>query len=126
MFAVAKATGDEFPKWKEYIRKNELSFINVGLTQKIYDQAMDNPYELLKEHTTLQSLNYADTWDIYSTPRIFILDKDKNILYKQLSIAQLEEILDKLTGHAADEKLYPLEDDPDFNSDEDSDETEVE
>lgn len=109
VYAVAKATGEEFEKWKEYIRENKLSFINVGLTKTVYDEAMENPYNLLKEHTTLQSLNYADTWDIYSTPRIFILDKDKTILYKQLSISQLEEIIDKLTGHETDEKLYPIE-----------------
>lgn len=115
VFAVAKATGEEFEKWKDYIKENGLSFINVGLTRKIYDEAMDNPYRLLKEHTTLQSLNYADTWDIYSTPRIFILDKDKTILYKQLSISQLEEIIDKLTGHESDEKLFPIEEDPDYD-----------
>ena len=66
--------------------------------------------ELLRNHTTLQSLNYADTWDVYSTPRIFILDENKKIIYKQVSIGQLEEIIDKLTGHEADEKLFPLSD----------------
>ena len=65
---------------------------------------------LLSKYTTVQSLNYADTYDVYSTPRIYILDKDKVILYKQISIGQLEEIIDKLTGHASDPKLFPLSD----------------
>lgn len=110
IYAVAKATGDEFDKWKKFIRENELSFINVGLTKTIYDQALEDPLPLLRSKTNIESLNYADTYDVYSTPRILILDKDKVILYKQISIGQLEEILDKLTGHEDDEKLFPVED----------------
>jgi thiol-disulfide isomerase/thioredoxin len=109
IFAVGKATGEDFEAWKKYIADNKLTFTNVGLTKSVYNQAMDDPMPLLK-HTTIQSLNYTDTYDIYSTPRIFILDKDKKIKFKQLSIGQLEEILDKLTGHEDDPKLYPVED----------------
>ena len=116
VYAIGKATGDEFKKWKEFIVKHELSFYNVGVTPKVYKAATDTANgqaalsELLRNHTTLQSLNYADTWDVYSTPRIFILDENKKIIYKQVSIGQLEEIIDKLTGHEADEKLFPLSD----------------
>ena len=109
IYSIGKATGEDFEAWKKYIHENELTFINVGLTKNIYEIAMDNPRDLLK-HTTLQSLNYTDTYDIYSTPRIFILDENKKILFKQLSIGQLEEILDNLTGNGDDIKLYPKED----------------
>jgi thiol-disulfide isomerase/thioredoxin len=121
IYSVGKATGEDFEDWKTFIREKELTFINVGLTQSIYNIAMDDPRPLL-QMTTLQSLNYTDTYDIYSTPRIFILDKDKRIKFKQLSIGQLEEILDDLTGHHDDVKLYPKEDpengatDPDEHS----------
>lgn len=114
IYAIGKGTGTEFAEWKNFIRKNNLTFINVALTDSIYKLAT-NPdqiglTELLRKYTNIQSLNYADTWDIYSTPRIFILDKEKRIIYKQISIGQLEEILDKLTGHADDVKLFPLTD----------------
>lgn len=109
IYAVGKATGDEFDKWKDFIKTHKLTFTNVGLTKTIYNQALEDPYPLLK-YTTAQSLNYADTYDVYSTPRIFILDKEKRIIYKQISVGQLEEILDKLTGHESDEKLFPVED----------------
>ena len=109
IYAVGKATGEDFEDWKKFIVDHGLTFINVGLTKNVYDIALEDPRPLLSK-TTLQSLNYTDTYDIYSTPRIFILDKDKVIRYKQLSIAQLEEILDKLTGHENDPKLYPKED----------------
>src|SRR5690606_25296819 len=104
--AVAKATGSDFEAWKKFIRDNKLTFINVGLTKSIYDQAMKDPRPIL-QHTTLESLNYSDTYDVYSTPRIFVLDKDKKIQFKQIGISQLEEIIDNLTGHAADEKIFP-------------------
>ncbi|MCG8576473.1 MAG: DUF5106 domain-containing protein [Flavobacteriales bacterium] len=111
IYAVGKATGDDFERWKEYIVENKLTFINVGLTKNVYNQALEDPRPLL-EKTTLQSLNYSDTYDIYSTPRIFILDKDKKIIFKQLSISQLEEIIDKKTGHDDDEKIFPIEEEP--------------
>lgn len=122
IYAVGKATGDEFDKWKEFIREKELTFINVGITPTVYKEATTDPTRLLTGITTLQSLNYADTYDVYSTPRIFILDENKVILYKQISIGQLEEIIDKLTGHEADEKLFPVED-PENGINPDSDET---
>lgn len=108
IYSVGKATGDDFVAWKEYIRENKLTFTNVGLTANVYNQAMEDPRPLLQK-TTLQSLNYTDTYDIYSTPRIFILDENKIIKFKQLSIGQLEEIIDNLTGHSTDEKIYPKE-----------------
>lgn len=111
VMAIGKATGADFEKWKLFIQENGLTFLNVGLTKDIYNQALEDPRPLLKT-TTLESLNYSDTWDIYSTPRMFVLDKDKVIRFKQLSMSQLEDIMDKVTGHADDEKIFPLEEEP--------------
>jgi thiol-disulfide isomerase/thioredoxin len=36
IYAVGKATGDDFEAWKTYIADNKLSFINVGLTKSVY------------------------------------------------------------------------------------------
>ncbi|UKN02665.1 redoxin domain-containing protein [Paracrocinitomix mangrovi] len=108
IYAIGKATGEDFEKWKKFIRDNNLTFINVGLTQSIYNIAMENPAELLK-YTTIQSLNYTDTWDIYSTPRIFVMDENKILRFKGLAIWQLEEIIDNLTGHKDDPKIFTEE-----------------
>lgn len=104
IFAVGKATGDDFEDWKEFIVKNNLQFINVGLTKNIYNQAIEDPRPLLK-YTTIESLNYSDTYDIYSTPRVFVLDEKKKIIAKQLSVHQLEKMMDHLTGHEDAELL---------------------
>ena len=111
VYAVGKAMGDDFKKWKKFIVDNDLTFINVGLTKSVYEEAQENAYNIIKDHnTSIQSLNYTKTYDVTSTPRIFVLDKDNKIVYKRISIAQLEDILDKLQGYADAEKLFPIED----------------
>lgn len=108
VFAVGKATGDDFEKWKKFIKDNNLTFINVGLTKSLFEYAKDNAAELIrKKITTLESLNYHDTYDLYATPRIFLLDKDKKIIAKQLTISQLEDILDHEQGIKNPVKLFP-------------------
>jgi thiol-disulfide isomerase/thioredoxin len=109
IFAVGKATGDDFEDWKSFIKKHNLEFINVGLTQKIYEQAKEDPRSLIPSKTTLESINYQDTYDIFSTPRVWILDKDKKIIAKSLSIAQMERLFDRLQGKEDAEKLFELE-----------------
>lgn len=110
IFAVGKATGDDFEKWKKFIRDNKLSFINVGLTKSLYEEASKDPRQFVPKYTTIESLNYQDTYDIFSTPRVFVLDKDKKIIGYKLSISQLEEMLDRLQGKEDSKKLFPKED----------------
>ena len=74
--SISEATGDDFELWKSFIRDNHLSFINVGLTKHIFEQAMIDPTPLLK-HTTIESLNCSMTYDVFSTPKLFLLDKNK-------------------------------------------------
>lgn len=107
IFAVGKATGEDFEKWKKFIRENKLSFINVGLTKSLYEQATADPRRFIPKYTTLESLNYHDTYDIYATPRIFVLDKDKKIIAKQLTISQLEDFIDRVQNVKNVEKIFP-------------------
>ena len=45
----------------------------------------------------MESLNFRDTYDIFSTPQVYLLDNDKKILAKKLSAEQLDDIIsDKL------------------------------
>ena len=118
IYAVSKATGDDFEAWKKFIKKEKLTFTNVGLTKNVYNEAQKNARAFIPEFTTIESLNYTDTYDIYSTPRIFVLDKDNRILYKQLSISQLEEILDHQQGFDDAVKLFPKESDDEHEKEE--------
>jgi thiol-disulfide isomerase/thioredoxin len=109
VIGIGKATGDDFEAWKKFINDKNLTFINIGLTKNIFNQAQENPRLFIPKYTNIESLNYTNTYDIYSTPRIFLLDKNNKILYKQISIAQLEEILDRLQGFEDAKKIYPIE-----------------
>lgn len=107
VFAIGKAIGEDFGKWKKFIKDNNLTFINVAVTEKLYKAASENPLLFVPKYTTIESLNYQDTYDIYSTPRIFVLDKDKKIIAKSLSISQLEDMLDHLQNQKDAPKLFP-------------------
>lgn len=63
--------------WKEKLKEYELDKYGINL----------------QDHT--RSTGFDDDYDLSSTPRLFVLDKDKKILAKQIAVEQLEEILDR-------------------------------
>jgi peroxiredoxin len=63
----------KFDEWKKYIIENKLNWINV----------MDI------QGTT----GYKTTYDIYSTPVVYLLDENKKILAKRLSADQVRDFL---------------------------------
>lgn len=89
VFAVS--TELEIENLKKFIKSNKLSFINVSDTPEINKNAYDY---ISKGLTTLNSLNFRTIYDIYSTPQIYILEKDKKILAKKLGVEQLQDFLD--------------------------------
>ena len=48
--------------------------------------------------TNIESLNFRTTFDVYATPKLFLLDKDKKIIAKQVGAVQLAEILSQFEG----------------------------
>ena len=68
-------TDPKVDEWKKYIIKNSLNWINV----------MDI------QNTT----GFHTIYDIYSTPVIFLLDENKKILAKRLSVDQLGDFMDR-------------------------------
>jgi thiol-disulfide isomerase/thioredoxin len=75
MEVVAIYTQNEMEKWKEYVTKNELNWINVWDPNRV--------------------TNYHKLYDIYATPAIYILDKDKRIIAKRFGIESLERIVEE-------------------------------
>lgn len=94
---VVYAVGNDLEndKWIEFVNEKGLDWINVSDTPEIMKQ--DSASKLIWGGiTTLQSLNYRTTWDVNSTPKVYLMDKDHKIIAKQLSAEQLEELLQKL------------------------------
>ena len=97
VFSVAKATDEAlFKDWKKFIRENRLDWVNVGLTKTIFEEARKDPRKYIPKHTTIESLNYADTWDVYSTPKLFVVDKERRIVGKSLSADQIADLVTRL------------------------------
>jgi thiol-disulfide isomerase/thioredoxin len=107
IFSVGKAVGEDFGKWKKFIRDNNLTYINVAVTDPLFKAAMEDARQFVPKYTTIESLNYQTTYDIFSTPRVFVLDKDKKIIAKSISISQLEDLMDKLQGKQDSPKIFP-------------------
>lgn len=89
VFAVS--TELEIDNLKTFVKANKLTFYNVSDTPEINKNAYDY---ILKGTTTLNSLNFRTIYDIYSTPQIYILDKEKKIVAKKLGVEQLQDFLD--------------------------------
>ena len=89
--------------WLEFIKKHELEdFINVSDDPEISN---DNPAlvrEALMCCTNLESLNFRKTLDINSTPKIWLLDENHQILAKQMNSEQLEDLLQSLEKNDAE------------------------
>jgi thiol-disulfide isomerase/thioredoxin len=110
IFGVSKGIDEDFGKWKKFIKDNKLTYINVALTNSLFRAAQENALQFIPKFTTLEALNYQETYDVVTTPRVFILDKDKVIIGKGLSIAQLEDFMDKIQGFKDAPKI--IEPDP--------------
>ncbi|MES2559596.1 MAG: redoxin domain-containing protein [Bacteroidota bacterium] len=61
--------------WKDYIRANKIPWTNV--------------------HDPNHESNFRKLYDVYSTPVVYLLGKEKKIIAKRLSIEQVKEFIEK-------------------------------
>lgn len=73
----------DIPEWKTFIKEYKLTWINVA-----------DPYH---------KSGFRNYYDIYSTPVIYLLDKQKRILAKRLSPEQVEDMLRHKLGMKGDD-----------------------
>jgi len=80
VFAVN--TEFDIEKWKEFIKKFDVgNWINVGDIQ--FDE----------EGNPVATSNWREQYDIHSTPVIYLLNKDKEIIAKRINDKQIVEII---------------------------------
>ena len=114
------AIGNDFEPepWQEYVReKNLTDWIHVSDNPLV--NAQDSATALIYGGiTNIESLNFRTTFDVYATPKMFLLDEEKNIIAKQVGAVQLAEILSQIEGleepvpyFAPDEKKESAEND---------------
>jgi thiol-disulfide isomerase/thioredoxin len=85
-FAVA--TEFDLSEWKRFIHDQKTgSWINVA---DINHDDEGNP---------VASSDWRDKYDIYSTPVVYLLDKQKKIIAKRITHQQIVEIISRLNGN---------------------------
>ena len=89
------AIGNDFEPepWLEFVREKGIGdWIHVSDNPQI--NASDSATALIMAGvTTLKSLNFRTTFDVYATPKMFLLDRDKKVIAKQVGAEQIAEIL---------------------------------
>ncbi len=78
----------ETDKWKKFVKDKNLDWIHISDNPEIHN----NPYKYLNK-TTIESLNFRLTYDIYSYPQIYLLDENKIIRAKKIGAENLEKIV---------------------------------
>jgi len=99
--AVYAVSGDTDEKWNKFIRDQKLhgpNVYNVAAPQKVYSDSKFATELILQGKTDYGSLNYRTTYDIFSTPKVMLLDDQKKILAKQISVEQVFEMIDNLSS----------------------------
>lgn len=102
VFAVAKAVDETLMRdWKKFIREKNLDWVNVALTKTVFEEAKKDPRKYIPKYTTLESLNYSDTYDVFSTPKLFVVDGERRFVAKQISADQIADLVIKLRERKA-------------------------
>ena len=91
---IAIGTNLENKKWKDFIKAKNLNWINVSDFPEANENAKEYIYQ--KRVTTLGSLNFRLTYDIFSTPQVYLIDKEKTIIGKKLNALSLGRMMEHL------------------------------
>jgi thiol-disulfide isomerase/thioredoxin len=88
----------EVDKWRKFLSDNHIEFTSVSRTPDIMKNEVAQKLIFQDKVTTLESLNYHQYWDVNSTPKVYLMDKNHKIIAKSLSADQLDELLQKLSN----------------------------
>lgn len=92
---VYTVSSDNSSKWVEFIKDFEMNFINVSIPAEAYEDAEFATNLIRTGKTNYHSLKFQESFDVFSTPKIIILDKDRVIKAKDIGVEQVQTILDR-------------------------------
>jgi len=93
--AIYAVSSDNSQKWTKFIEKNEMNFYNVSIPQEAYESADFATRLITTGKTNYESLKFQETFDIFSTPKIFVLDKNRVIRAKDIGVEQIGDFLER-------------------------------
>jgi thiol-disulfide isomerase/thioredoxin len=86
--------------WPAYIKEQGYTWIDVSDNPEINKNAHKH---ILEGKTTLNSLNFRDYWDIFSTPQFYLLDENKVIIAKKINAEQMPDFIQQYETRKAAE-----------------------
>lgn len=116
---ITPKVGKLFPKYKD--KNVKLWTVSINGNEETWKERLKT-YGLddigafnMSDHERKTGFDYY--YDIRSTPRIFLIDKDKRIMAKQISPEQLEDILDSQLEMDDTPKVLPKKDEVPIEAD---------
>ncbi len=99
----AVCTKEDNAGWKPFIKEHDLNFINVSDVPNMENMPeygmevrdIDGKKTLVRNDNGV-TINYRTTYDVFVTPQLFLLDKNKKIIAKQLAIEQVGGLIEHL------------------------------
>lgn len=110
IYAVSAESGS---KWKKFIKKNEMNFHNVTIPKKAFESAEYATSLITSGKTNYESLKFQETFDIFSTPKIFVLDENRIIRAKDIGVEQVGEFIERFKSATTKSAETESEDKPD-------------
>lgn len=96
IYAVSGSSDDD---WNKFIKEKGLDkpgIYNVAAPQKVYEDSKYATQLILDGKTDYKSLNYRNTYDVFSTPKVFLLNAKKEIIAKQVGVEQVFDIIEDM------------------------------
>jgi thiol-disulfide isomerase/thioredoxin len=91
-------TDGGFDKWKAFISEHNLkNWTHVYQTKELKENELKSGQP-----------GFRQLYDVYQTPMLYLLDKDKKILAKKLNYEQLNEFLDRKFSAAESPAANPV------------------
>jgi peroxiredoxin len=84
VYSITTSNIEELAEWKDFIKKHDLDWINVA---DLYHQT-----------------NFRKIYDVTSTPQVFVLDRNKEIIAKRIGVEQLEGFFHRYLKLKGDER----------------------
>lgn len=110
VYAVSSANGKE---WTDFVKEKQMTWINTAVPKEVYEDQKFVNSVVSQGFTDLPSLNYHDQFDVYKTPTIYVIDKDRKIIGKNLESAGIDDLLRKITK-IPNKRPKPKEDEKDI------------
>ena len=87
------------------IKDKEGNVIDLVNTQEYKDYVKEHKLDWINVSDPLHKTLFRNYYDIYSTPVIYLLDKDNKLIAKRLADCQIKEMLMRLIDKASEEEL---------------------